>query len=454
MTPIRLFDFACDCGGEVFGADRTSFFEGFSWDSREVANGSLFLAIKGEHFDGHDFCAQALESGASACLVERPIEGPHVLVKSVTGALASFAEVKREDFDGPVIGITGSNGKTSTKEFTASAVSSLGDVLKTPGNYNSEITSPLIWADLTAEHRAAVIEMGMRGFGQIDHLCRFTKPTIGIITGIGTSHAEKVGSRAGIAKAKGELLENLPASGKAILWREDDFYNDLVKMAPCEALSFGHSPEADCRVIGHRMIDWTKSVVLLQIGGNQFEVCVQAIGKHQALNVAAGVLAATAAGVPAETAARDAQKAVLPPMRLETIERDGVTIVVDTYNASPDSTVAAIRTLAEAPSTGKKYAVLGEMKELGDFEESGHRLVGKELVESQLDRVLLCGGATAYIRAEAEQRGFPDSKFESTEAVEIETIKRFIAGCEPGDTVLIKGSRALGLERAVSEVHA
>ena len=449
MIPLTLNDFARDCGGKIIGADGGAVIERFDWDSRSVVAGSLFIAIKGERADGHNFTDQAIDSGAVACLTERETSGPQILVDNVVNALARFAAVKREHFEGPVIGITGSNGKTSTKEFTSAAVSSLGDVLKNPGNYNTEITSPLVWAGLTDEHRVAVIEMGMRGFGQIKHLCSFAKPTIGVITGIGTSHAEKVGSRAGIARAKGELLESLPSSGKAILWREDDFYNDLKQIANCEVLSFGHSPEADCRVVGHRFVDWNRSVVLLQVGSKKFEFPINAIGRHQSLNVAASVLAAKAAGVSVEDAINNVQSAELPPMRLEMLDRNGVTVLVDTYNASPDSTVAAIRTLAEAQTGGSKHAILGEMKELGDFMESGHRLVGRAVVECQLDSVFLAGGATKFIEAEATQAGYPPERVLGTPTVDIDSVRTFLDSLEPGDTVLIKGSRALGLERAL-----
>ena len=446
---MTVQEFAERCGGTVVGVDGSKAISGFATDSREAAPGALFLCIKGENVDGHDFATQAIGQGAVACVSEKEIGLPSIVVPKLVDALAKFANSKREEFSGPVIGVTGSTGKTTTKEFIAIALSPLGSILKNPGNRNSEYTSPLVWADLDGAHKAVVIEMGMRGHGQIAHLASFTKPTIGVVTHIGTAHIEKVGSREGIVRAKSELLQSLPSEGTAVLWQEDDYLVDLKANSPCAVKTFGFSPDADCRVLGYRSLGWDKCIVRGELEGTAFEAHLPTTGKHQALNATCAVLTAHIAGVDIEAASESLAGAELPPLRLQVVPYRGATVVLDTYNASPDSTVAAIKTLSEVPASGRKLAVLGEMKELGDFTESGHRAVGRALAESSIERALLTGGPTRYIALEAKARGFSAEKLSECEALDLEEVRRFLEAIQEGDVVLVKGSRALGLEKAL-----
>lgn len=448
MNPISLQDFASACRGELFNAAPGTQLTGFALDNREVRHGDLFLAIKGERSDGHDFVPNAMAAGAVAALVERTVAAPHVLVDNLVSALALFGMNQRDKFNGPVIGVTGSNGKTTTKEFVASALQSLGGVLKSPANRNTEYTSPLVWAELAGQ-KSAVIEMAMRGAGQISHLATIAKPTIGVVTVVGTAHIEKVGSREGIFRAKAELLQALPRNGQAIVWREDDFWPQLNEASNAPVRSFGFSQEADCRVIGYRALSWSSCSVRLSLDGEVVEARLPAVGRHQAQNAAAALLAAHCAGVNIHEAAQSFETADLPPMRLQVVDFQGATILLDTYNASPDSTVAAIQALGELPCDGRRIAVLGEMKELGDFAESGHRMVGKALVASPIDEVFLTGGPTKFIADEAVMAGFPSGHVQSHDELDIQEVKEFLSGLKEGDVALIKGSRSLGLERAV-----
>lgn len=449
---MTLGDFAARCGGALRGEDAE--FHGFATDSREVQAGVLFICIKGERVDGHDFASSALAAGAVACLCEKPVDGPHILVDGIASALAAFAVTRRNEFLGPVVGVTGSTGKTTTKEFVAAALSPLGPVLKSEGNRNTEYTSPLVWADLRPEHKAVVVEMGMRGHGQIAHLASFSLPTIGIVTNIGTSHLEKVGSREGIVQAKSEMLRALPRDGTAVLWQEDLYLESLRSACDCRVRTFGFAQEAECRILGYRAVTWEKCIVRGRLDDVVFEVELPTSGRHQALNAGAAVLAAWSAGVPVAEAAAALQTAVLPPMRLQVVPFRGATVVLDTYNASPDSTVAAIRTLSDLPAEGRRIAILGEMKELGDYTESGHREVGAALGVSPVDLAVLTGGPTSFIEDEALRAGFSSSKIVSYGSFDIENVRRFLAGVQPGDVVLIKGSRALGLESALEGVKA
>lgn len=445
MRPIPVLDFAERCGGKAVGFEPGAAIQGFALDNREAKPSDLFIAIKGERVDGHEFVPKALEAGALGALVERPVAGPHILVASVVEALALFARSKREEFFGPVVGITGSAGKTSTKEFLAAALSPLGRVLKNEGNRNTEFTSPLVWADLDPDHRAAVIEMSMRGFHQVEHLAAFSRPTIGIVTNIGDAHAEMVGSREGIARAKSELLESLPSNGYAIVWAEDDFVELLKSRSRAPVETFGFSEAADCRVTRYAPISWTECRVDGTQRGEPWATTLTSVGQHMALNAAAAVLAASCAGVPLAAAASALREAVLPPMRMEVRHLNGATIVLDNYNASPPSMLAAIETLAELPAEGRKLAVIGEMRELGAQSLEGHRAVGAALAEHGLDDVILVGPATEACKTECVAGGMSNVRIAADQA----EVTDFLRSLRPGDVVLVKGSRALELEKAL-----
>lgn len=448
MKSWSLHEFARRAGATLANVAPDATFTGFSHDSRAIAPKSLFLCIRGERVDGHDFAATAISHGAAAVLVEREIPGlPCLVVPNLVTALANFAKSVRAEYAGPVIGITGSNGKTSSKEFVAAALSPLGAILKNEGNRNTEYTAPLIWAELNG-HAAVVSEMAMRGFGQIDHLASIARPTMSVITMIGTAHAEMVGSRAGIAKAKGEILPH--TQNLCVFWREDDFYSDLVAMAQTPVRTFGFSAEADCQILGYQAIDWQTSRVLVNLGADRIEFDIPTVGRHQALNAAAALLVATECGVEPLAAAQAMARVQLPSMRMEPKHIEGVLYLLDNYNASPDSTVAALRTMNELPAEGRRIAVLGEMRELGNFAESGHRLVGRALVGSNFDSVILVGDATAWIEEEATELGFPAARIRR--ASDLTDVREQLMRLTPGDVVLIKGSRALGLEEALPGV--
>lgn len=444
---MKLSELADWCGGVLHGEDRE--FDGFSADSRSVKAGELFLCAVGANVDGHDFVDGALARGAAGSLATRAVGEPYVLVEDVLKAVKRFGERGRARFEGPVVGITGSNGKTSTKEFTAGALAAIGPVVKSEGNQNTEYTSPLLWSRVGLDTKSVVVEMGMRGFGQISYLAGIARPTVGVVTNIGTAHIEKVGSREGIVRAKGELLQSLPKDGVGVLWAEDEYLADLAGMVSGTVRTFGFSPEAWSRVTGYRADGWAGSVVLGEVDGEPYEVRLATLGRHQALNVAAAMAVGKVLGADLALAAKGVEGVSAMPMRMEVRVLSGVTYLVDTYNASPDSTTAALKTLETGPATGRRMAVLGEMKELGDFTEGGHRLVGKVVGVSSLDRVLFVGAPMKFAMEEALAAGFPSSRVSFVEAVDLGVVGEFLGSAEEGDAVLIKGSRALGLEKAL-----
>ncbi len=421
---------------------------GFATDSREVRPGDLFLAIRGENVDGHDFVGAALQRGAVGGLIERPVSGHNILTPNLADALARFASELRSRFNGPVVGITGSAGKTTTKELVAAALSPLGRIAKTEGNRNTEYTAPLLWAEIEPDTAAVVAEMAMRGFGQIAHLAAFTKPTIGLITNIGYSHMLQVGSREGIAQAKGELFEALGPEGVGIVWNEDPFADVLrSKVRSGRVRTFGAGSTAECRITDYRPLSWSSCEVEGSLGASSWHATLPAVGRHIALNAAGAVLTASEAGVEPEEAAHRLSGAKLPPMRMEVVALGGATVLLDTYNAAPPSMIAAIETLAELPVSGRRLAVIGEMKELGEHTIEAHRSVGRSLAASRIDRVLLIGEPTRYVYEAAVEAGLPEDRL--TKADSIEQVERFLSDMEVGDVALVKGSRALGLERAL-----
>jgi UDP-N-acetylmuramoyl-tripeptide--D-alanyl-D-alanine ligase len=430
-------------GGTLVGDDAPVI--GFATDSNGVVHGDLFLAIRGARVDGHDYVSSAIANGCSGTLAERSVDGPHILVPDLVQALAKMASGLRDTFSGPVIGVTGSAGKTTTKEFIAAALSPLGDILKTEGNRNTEFTAPLLWAELTSEHRAVVVEMSMRGFGQIAHLANFSRPSTGVVTNIGFSHIEMVGSREGIALAKSELLEALPSDGTAIVWQEDEFLYVLKsKAGGRNLLTFGFGPNSNCRIVSYRPLSWTQCEVVGEIDGQRWSSSLPVVGKHIALNAAAAMAVAYSVGVDVQQAAAGLGNAVLPPMRMQVVELNQAHVLLDTYNASPPSMAAAIQTLADMPVEGSRRAVIGEMRELGDYAEEAHRMVGRSLAGQKLDEVLFVGQSMRWALEEAVSLGIPMRM-----ANDLDDVRQFLRASKAGDAVLVKGSRALELEKAL-----
>lgn len=516
---ISLHELAERLGG-TFEPGSTLEITGFATDSRDVKPGDLFIAIRGAQVDGHAYVEAAMNKGAVAALVERPVSAPHIRVLSLVPALARMARSFREEFQGPVIGVTGSAGKSSCKEFLAAALAPLGGVLKTEGNRNTEYTAPLLWTELSSPSprqgerglgsealgsrsaispmesgqsgphpgahssptlspaggegafAAVVVEMGMRGAGQIAHLASFSRPNIAIITNIGVSHLSELGSRDAIARAKGELLEALPEDGVPILWAEDDFLDTLsgiVLSVPIgssrRVLSFGFSEAADARIVSYRAKGWESAEIEIAFDGEVYPATLPVVGRHQALNACAAFLGAVAAGVPPTLAAKGLADAKLPPMRMAVRQLGNVTFVLDMYNASPPSVIAALETVRDVLNSpypphgegvggwGEFIAVLGEMRELGEHTEQGHRDVGEALVRYGVDRaIVLCAGTSqsaATIAETAIATGMPASKVEV--ASSHEEVKSLLSGLEGPAVVLVKGSRGVELERALPE---
>ncbi len=443
-------------GAQVCGDSSGSAF-GICTDTRRGAKGSLFFALSGENGDGHRYVAQAFAAGATAAVVsERIVEvsGTQLLVPDTLRALGDLAVAYRRQFDIPLIGITGSVGKTSTKEMIAAILRSQYDVLASEKNYNNEIGVPLTLFGLCPEHRAAVIEMGMRGVGEIDRLAEIAEPTIGVITGIGHAHIERLGSREAIAQAKSELFARLPRGGTAIL-AEGDFEAYLRSRVPegCRIVSCGMGDGSKADVVALNPQAFGSEPMRVRIAGEEFMVPLAVVGEHHNANALLALATAHVLQVPPSeaVAALSAWEGVEGRMTIRHTEF-GATILDDCYNAGPESIGAALKTLKQLTGGGG-IAVLGDMREMGEFAPALHYALGQPVMDAHLRMLVTVGASTPEIergaRDEATKRGadLPDLRHFATTEEAANEIRELVRA---GDTVLVKGSRAMEMEHIVA----
>lgn len=423
---------------------------GLSVDSRSIKPGDLFCAVHGANVDGHDFVHEAMRAGAAGCLVTRDVGvQPSYVVPDVAEAMASIAAAIRDTFDGTVLGITGSVGKTTTKEYLAAALSPFGKVLKSEGNLNTEYGLPMTWMRLDPEHRFVVLEMAMRGLGQIRHLCDFSRPHHGIITAIGTAHIGEVGGeQEKILRAKLELFESLPRDGVRVYPAEGAFAAQLARSARASGVSFGETEGADVRVaVGPMHPSENRTEATFIADGKKHFAVLPGLGRASCRNACAALALVFRLGLNLDAALRGMEDASLPPDRLTYVAHGAFAVLVDVYNSSPESCIESLRTLADIPAQ-RRVAVLGEMRELGNYSESAHRQVGAVVAELPIAWLAVVGRDAHWIREEALARGFAGRVDTFTHAEDAALVFRSMG---QGDVALIKGSRALHMERALEE---
>lgn len=427
-------------------------FSGVCIDSRKVTEGCLFAAIKGEHFDGNDFAKSAVNDGAAGVLVSRnvgEIGAPVLQVKDTVEGLMTLAAAYRRHFDIPVAGVTGSVGKTTTKEMIACVLSERYRTLKTEGNFNNEIGLPLTLFRMDENTQAAVIEMGMSDFGEISRLSRCTRPNLAVITKIGVSHLENLGSQQGILKAKMEIIEGLKP-GAPLLVNGDDPFLKNISVEGHPVYFFGMENE-NCDFIAENVHSETfcTRFTLRQRGGKAMDVVLPAVGMHNVLNAAAAFGAGILFGVTPEEAVRGLSRYIPSGMRQRVVICDGITVIEDCYNASPDSMQASLSVLERFPHTGKRIAVLGDMLELGGIAEQAHREIGA-LAAQKADILFACGPLARYYVAGAKEAGMQTClHFDSNEALS-EALLMMVG---QGDVLLFKASRGMSLETAIEPIY-
>jgi UDP-N-acetylmuramoyl-tripeptide--D-alanyl-D-alanine ligase len=439
------------CGSDI---DHGMRFSGVAVDSRAVRPGALFVALKGERQDGHAFAAEALAGGAAVALVEREISAaPTIRVPSTVEALAQmagFALGRHPQLE--VIGITGSIGKTTTKEVTASVLSSRRKVLRSEGNLNSEIGLPMtVLNGLEPEHEIAVLEMAMYQVGDIRLLARLARPRVGVVTAVLPVHLGRLGTIERIHQAKQELVEELPSNGVAVLNADDPRVAAMAAATPARVVRYGVTERADLRAEHVQSKGLAGVEFDLLHAGERSHVCLPLLGAHSVYAALAAATVASEEGLSLSEIG-DALQHLSAALRLLVVDGiNGSRIVDDSYNANPESVVAALNLLRELPGQ-RKIAVLGDMLELGSEEEPSHRWVGQRAAAT-VDVLITYGPRSSVIATEAKHAGLDSNSVREASSHDeiVEVLRREL---QPGDDVLVKGSLAMGMSAVVRGIRA
>ena len=448
-------------GGSLIRGRGDQTFTGTVIDSRAAQPGDLFVAIVGPNHDAHRFLGNVLLGGAAGALVQSDrleetlprSDGFLVHVENTTKALADLAHGHRQSFNGPLIGITGSNGKTTTKELCATILEERGATLATRGNLNNNFGVPLTLLRREQEDRLAVIEMGMNHRGEIATLAAIAEPTIGILTNVGTAHIEFLGSRENIALEKGDLLAALPANGTAVLGRDEPLAFSQAERTAARVLFFGRAKESDLCASEIRFLDEGAFAFQLETPFGRGEIRVFGLAETIVENALAAAGGAFAAGMSFEEVAAGLGRHQGVPGRMQPRPfPNDVLIIDDSYNANPQSMRNALETLARIPSTGARHAVLGQMGELGESASEAHAEVGRLAAELEIDNLYLIGDMAGLTEEAALKAGLAADRIihgESHKAL-ADSLRNRIT---KGDRVLVKGSRAAQMERVIESLE-
>lgn len=449
MIPTSLARVAEVTGGRL-QADPDRTVDGpVSVDSRQVRPGGLFVALPGAHVDGHDFVPAALAAGALAALVTRPVPGPHILVDDATAALGRLA---RDVVDRApaltTVAVTGSSGKTTTKDLLAVTAPRIGPTVAAAGSFNNEIGAPLTALRVAPDTRVLVMEMGARGVGHIRYLCQLTPPTIGVVLNVGSAHLGEFGSREAIAAAKGELVEALPPDGLAVLNVDDPLVAAMRPRTAARVVGFGEHPGADVRAVDVRLDPQGRPAFRLVTPAGEAPVRLRLYGEHHVTNALATAAVLGELGL-APDAVATALEGASPASRwrMEVHTRpDGVTVINDAYNANPESMRAALKALASMAGGRRTWAVLGQMLELGADEVAEHDAIGRLAVRLNISRLVAVGEGARPLYLGAALEGSWSN--EATWVPDADAATALLAAeLAPGDLVLVKASRAVSLER-------
>jgi len=431
-----------------------------STDTRDIVPGSVFIALKGENFDGHDFMGEAFKRGAVACVSSKFANStPDKIVLQVkdTGeALLKLAAAYRNRFEVKVVGITGSVGKTTTKDMVAGALGACCNMLKTEGNLNNEVGLPKTLFAIDESHDVAVVEMGMSDMGEIEALSKAARPDIGVLTNIGVSHIEALGTRENILKAKLEILQGMPEGAPLVVGGDNDLLGALISPFQGHPLIvYGiHNKQADVTAE-----DITENLNRLETtfavkDGEDLTWCtIPCLGEHNVQSALATYCVAKALGLDRRKCLLELSAYAPSGMRQCIVSRGPFKIVEDCYNASPDSMMAALSTLSKLKPQrgGRRIAVLGDMLELGRLSKEAHKQVGKMVAEGDVDILFTCAAAAYYILEGAEENGFKNTFFSNDKK---EITKRLCTVLQEGDVILFKASRGIGLEDVIYSLYA
>lgn len=458
MRPLTVAEVVLATGGTpAGGVSLTTTVESVVADSRRAGPGALFVATPGERVDGHDFAAAAVASGACVVLSARPLADPDgldlpcVVVEDPVLALGALAAWYRQSvLMARVVGITGSSGKTSTKDLLTAVLGGMGPTVGPPGSFNTEVGLPLTILSADVGTEFLVLEMGMRGEGHIDYLARIARPDVGVLVNVGSAHLGMLGSREAIARAKGELIRALSADAVAVLNGDDGLISALAEATPARAVTFGETADVTIRATEVRLDEHARAQFTLTdtTTGASAPVRLRLLGAHFVQNALAAAAVAVALGAPVDLVAQRLSEAEpASRWRMEVTETAaGYTVVNDAYNANPESMRAALQTLVALAGGRRSWAVLGEMLELGDESMAEHDEIGRLAVRLNVSRLVCVGpGARVMHLGAATEGSWSDETVHVADADAAIALVQAEIG--PGDVVLVKASRGVGLER-------
>ena len=446
MKPITLREVAAACNGTLHG-DPEIQITSIVTDSRQAKAGSLFAAIRGARADGHRFIPMTVEQGAACALCEEApeVDAPYILVESTLVALKGIAAYYRSLFTIPFIGITGSVGKTSTKEFISTVLAQKYKVHKTSGNFNNELGVPITLFGLEEDHEVAVIEMGISGFGEMTRLSKMVRPDISVITNIGYCHLENLGDRDGVLKAKTEMFTYLKENGTIILCHDDDKLSTVTEYKGIRPIFYGTGDEPfraeNIVEKGFEGIDCT-----LIHDNMRIDVTLPTMGRHNVLNALCAMTVGVQLGLTADEIRRGLESFHNVGARNKVVKTEALTVIDDSYNANPDSTASALRSLGRSQGA-RKVAILGDMGELGSDGPRLHYDTGCVAAESGADVVLCCGELARQIAEGAKAGGVSEVHHYATLAPLLEEVSGIL---RPGDCVLVKASHSMQFERVIA----
>lgn len=453
-------------GGVLIGNPETEF-EYVVTDSRKITEDnacrSIFVALEGEVFDGHDYIKSVVEKGVKIVLCRKVPDvkcESVILVDNTLEGLGRIASEHRKQFNIPVCAVTGSVGKTSTKEMVAAVISSTFNVLRTEKNFNNEIGLPMTLLKMNDKHEAAVVEMGMRGLGQIEYLCNFALPTMGIITNIGVAHLEILRSRENIFKAKMEIASRLPENAPLLLWGDDDYLSDRVAVEneikkygkSLDIAYFGFGENCDFRAENITANDENIHTFDIVTPNETGKVTLNLPGRHNVINAVAAVAAGMKCGVSLDNCIKALESYYGDGVRQNIIRKNGITIIDDTYNAGPESMRASISVLGAMKNNGRKIAVLGDMLELGVASVDSHKDIGRFAAEQGIDILITAGKTMIYAADTYEAVGkLKDNGLCAIKTKDAEhAAEAVLPLIREGDAVLVKGSHSMQMEKVTA----
>lgn len=441
------------CGAVPFNCSEVIHITGITTDSRKVQQGDLFIALKGEKFDGHEYAELAVKNGAAAVVSQQEFDTtiPYLLVKDTLKALQDLAKYYKGKFHIPFVSVTGSSGKTTTKDMLASVLSEKYNVLKTEGNFNNAIGLPLTLFRLERAHQICILEMGMNSLGEIEVLADIVRPQAGVISNVGTAHIENLKSRENILKAKTEMFTYFDEKNTAVINGDNDMLQKLVN-TPYKVIRYGLESHNDCRAVNIRENGEAGTSFDVEYQGKSTTYHVPMPGIHNVYNAMSTICIGKLYGLNEDEINAGLQKFKPSKMRMEIFQGILNTKVInDAYNANPDSMMAAINVIAGVETAGRRVCILGDMFELGEFSEEGHRTIGRYAAQNNIDVLIAVGKMAAETIKGASLVGANQQLicFEDNEEV-IKNLKGII---RDRDTILIKGSRGMHMENIVESLR-